>query len=116
MKRVYSADSVAMAWHIHNMLEYHGIATVLRNMNLFSVAGELPVSECLPEVWVSNDLDFRYAEQLVQEVNQPQSAELAGEPDWQCPSCHENNAATFDICWQCQMSRHQELTDQQSDT
>ncbi len=117
MKRVYTADSVAMAWHISNVLQFHGIDTELRNSNLYSVAGELPITECLPEVWVKRPLDFRYAEQLIRELLQgdgqpdstdkPEAGALSSAPDWLCRECGESNADIFAICWQCQASRYQ---------
>ena len=43
MKLVYTADNVAMAWHVRNLLEQHDIAAIVRNDKLYSVAGEMPV-------------------------------------------------------------------------
>lgn len=98
MQKVYTTDSVAMAWHLRNVLEQHDIDTQIRNANLYSVAGELPINECLPELWV-RPLDLKRAEQLIRE-SQLESEDLG--PDWQCPACGEMNASTFDLCWNCQ--------------
>jgi len=68
MKQVYTADSVPMAWHMANVLEYHGIQALVKNDKLYSVAGEIPFIECLPEVWVQNDLDYIRAGQIIKEL------------------------------------------------
>lgn len=107
MKRVYTADSVAMAWHMRNVLEQHDIGAQVRNDNLYSVAGEVPIHECQPEVWVK-PLDFRRAEQIIRELEQSNSARQEG-PDWTCSHCQESNFDTFDICWNCQHSRYPDV-------
>jgi hypothetical protein len=104
MKRVYTADSIAMAWHIRNVLEQHDIASTVRNDKLYSAAGELPVTECLPQVWVSHNLDVKRAEQIVYDLNFDEE-EL---PDWKCTACSEDNAGNFDICWNCQKPNNKE--------
>ena len=48
MKKVYTADSPAIAWHFRNVLEQHGIASLVKNDLLYSVGGEVPIHECLP--------------------------------------------------------------------
>ena len=102
MKRVYTADSVPMAWHIANVLENHDIQALVKNDRLHSVAGEVPVNECMPEVWVRNDLDYIRAEQIITELES--TAEIE-EPDWRCRTCAEENAGNFDLCWNCQAQR-----------
>ena len=99
MKRVYTADNVAMAWHVRNLLEQHDIAAIVRNDKLYSVAGEMPVHECLPEVWVEEKLNVRRAEQIIRKLAIPVPEE--GE-EWNCGNCDEVNAASFDLCWNCQ--------------
>lgn len=99
MKKIYTADSAAMAWHIRNVLEQHDIYAVVKNEKLASIAGETPITETMPEVWVK-PLFAKRAEQIVQEVlNSDDSPE--GE-DWICMTCGEENTASFDICWNCQ--------------
>lgn len=99
MKRVYTTESLPMVWHMRNVLEQHDIETVIRNDKLFSVAGEVPVTECLPEIWVKNMLDFERAERLINELEN--SPEILGE-DWDCGTCGESNGSNFHVCWNCQ--------------
>lgn len=107
MKRIYSNTNVALVWHVRNMLEQQGIPVQVRNDKLYSVAGELPVTECMAEVWVQHPLNYRFAEQLVAEL---ESAEPDAVADWQCNECGESVAGSFAICWNCQSG-----TDPQSD-
>ncbi len=102
MKRVYVADSVPMAWHISNVLEQYGIEALIKNDRLYSVAGEVPVNECLPEVWVKNDLDYSRAERILREL---ESSPKAEEKEWVCGACGEENGGNFDLCWNCQHAR-----------
>lgn len=100
MKRVYSSDTVALAWHIRNLLEQHNIHATVKNEQLYSVAGEVPLGECMPEVWV-DDLVFSRAEKIIRDVEN--STETEGD-DWVCENCKESNGANFGLCWNCQAS------------
>ncbi|MBM87043.1 MAG: hypothetical protein CMQ41_01560 [Gammaproteobacteria bacterium] len=98
MKRIYTADSIAMAWHMRNVLEQHDIYAQVKNEGLSSIAGETPITEILPEVWVK-PLYAKRAEQIVKEIIN--SEELENE-SWICKSCGEDSLGIFDICWNCQ--------------
>lgn len=98
-KRVYTSYSVPMAWHVRNVLQQHDIATTLKNDNLYSVSGEVPFTECMPEVWVDNSLDFSRAERIIGELES--AADIEG-ADWACKTCGEINTVIFEICWNCQ--------------
>ena len=109
MKKVYSTEILANAWNIKNVLEQHDIEAVIKNENLFSVSGEVPFLECLPEVWVK-PLDFARAEQLIAELDN--SSQEVG-PDWTCVGCGESNLSNYSICWSCESSQEAHLTKQQ---
>ncbi len=103
MKRVYTADNRALAWHIKNILESNTVAAEVRNDTLHSAQGGVPVNECNPEVWVVHDSDAETARQLIAE--QVESA-LEDETQWQCVTCGEPNFGQFDLCWNCQSERN----------
>lgn len=98
MKRIYTADSLAMAWHMRNVLEQHDIYSEVKNEGLSSIAGETPITESLPEVWVK-PLYVKRAEQVIKEIIK---SEEFYEKDWVCKSCGEDNLGNFAICWNCQ--------------
>ena len=100
MKRVYSTEILANAWNIKNVLEQHDIEAIIKNENLFSVSGEVPFLECLPQIWVK-PLNFVRAEQIIADLNA--SSEAVG-PDWVCASCGESNLSNYAICWSCESS------------
>ena len=88
-----------MAWHIKNVLENSAIPAVVKNEQLFSAVGEIPVTECMPEVWVLNPDNFAKAEALIAQVQQENDNPGA---DWICSTCQESNGGNFEICWSCQ--------------
>lgn len=100
MKRVYTTDNLAKAWNIRNVLEQHDIQAEVKNQQLYSVAGEVPITECMVEVWV-RPLYFVRAEQIIFEIEN--GAEVEG-PDLLCCSCGESNAINFALCWNCEAS------------
>lgn len=108
MKRVYTTESVALAWHMRNVLEQHHIDAVVKNEQLYSIAGEMPITECLAEVWVKHDLDFRHAENIIRDIES--TTEVEGE-DWSCDECGETNMGNFAVCWNCQRSHDQETVE-----
>ena len=96
MKKVYSSDNTVMAGHIHSLLEANDIDCHLRNINLSSGIGELPINECWPEVWVNNDDDAELAENLIKKT----LSNAEQNESWQC-QCGEMNEGQFEICWSC---------------
>ncbi len=100
MKKVYSTEILANAWNIRNVLEQHDIEAEVRNENLFSVSGEVPFIECMPEVWVQSLFSVR-AEQIISEIEN--STEVKG-PDWLCTDCGASNTINFAVCWNCERS------------
>jgi hypothetical protein len=100
MKRVYTADNRALAWHIKNILQSNSIEAEVRNDTLHSAQGGIPVNECYPEVWVINEADELPAAKLIEE--QQNSDQAIQKPQWNCSNCGEQNFGQFEICWNCQ--------------
>ncbi len=97
-KRVYIADNAASAWNIKNLLQLYNIDAQVKNDQLYSIAGEVPVTETLPEVWVDSAV-YERAREIVEES---ESREQTSEPDWFCKKCRELNTGEFALCWNCQ--------------
>ncbi|MFP4137622.1 MAG: DUF2007 domain-containing protein [Halomonas sp.] len=98
--RVFAHPNALLVGHVRNLLEAAGIPVELRNMTLSGGAGELPLTECEPEVWVRTHNRER-AEALIREA-------LSGEseaPAWRCPGCGEALEGAFDTCWRCGTGR-----------
>ena len=100
MKKLTSAESLVTINHYKNVLESEGIATVIKNAILGGIAGEMPLDQVWPELWVVNDLDYERAKQLIDETI---TVESPTEP-WTCRKCGEQNEGQFAACWNCGVS------------
>ncbi|QJQ94578.1 MULTISPECIES: DUF2007 domain-containing protein [Halomonadaceae] len=99
--RVFAHANALLVSHVRNVLSGAEIPAELRNMTLGGGAGELPLGECEPEVWVARD----NAERAISLIHE--SLRGGGEtlPDWCCPQCGETLEGAFDTCWNCGESR-----------
>ena len=102
MQRVYTSADIMMVHHLRNVLEDHGIPCLVKNETLGIAAGQLPILECWPELWVVDDGQQPQARELVQEALH--AAPAAG-PGWTCPGCGEVIEGQFSECWSCGQSR-----------
>ncbi|TDB02713.1 DUF2007 domain-containing protein [Halomonas marinisediminis] len=98
--RVFAHSNTLLVSHVYNLLEAAGIPAELRNMTLGGGAGELPLGECEPEVWVKSHNRER-ADALIGDA-------LTGRSDaaaWHCPGCGETLEGVFEACWKCGAGR-----------
>lgn len=102
MQKVYSAANITMVGLVKDLLDSHGIRTVIRNQFLSAAAGELPPIECWPELWIIDDGSYEQARQLVEEILRADGSPAEA---WQCPECHEELEGQFGQCWRCGASR-----------
>ena len=98
MRKVYASDNGIILGHVRQVLESHAIGCVVRNDFLLGGAGEIPINETWPEVWVTDDRDFERARALVDAVA-PEAD--ATDPPWRCVSCEELVEGQFTDCWRC---------------
>ena len=97
MKKVYvSTDSILVA-QLRAMLETNHIDCMVRNDFLTGAAGELPVMECWPELWVIEDFQVDKAQTLINTLVHAHP----GGSSWICPNCAESLEAAFSQCWHC---------------
>lgn len=102
MRRVYASDNIAVIGLVRQILEHHAIGCIVRNEFLLGGAGELPINETWPEIWVTDDRDFDRARDLVDAVTA--SAEPT-DPQWRCDLCGELIEGQFTDCWHCGAAR-----------
>ena len=102
MKKVYSSDSYFLVGHLRQMLESQHIKCIAKNEFLQGGAGELPPTECWPELWIAEDFQYDKAKELV-EGFLASSAEIGAE--WRCPECGEHLDGQFTACWHCGADR-----------
>ena len=102
MRKVYTSDNIAIIGHLRQVLENQAIRCIVRNDFLFGGAGELPVNETWPELWVVDDRDADRARALVDAIV---ATAHVSEPSWRCASCGEQMEGQFTDCWRCGASR-----------
>jgi hypothetical protein len=95
MKRVYRAASLLQVAHARNVLISAGIDCELRNIYLAGAAGDLPMMETWPQLYVADTDEPRALRALARaETFQP------GAP-WTCEECGESLEPQFTTCWRC---------------
>jgi hypothetical protein len=95
MKRVYRAASLLQVAHARNMLIAAGIRCEMRNLYLAGAAGDLPMMETWPQLYVE-EADERDALHVLSGA----STASDGAP-WICEECDEQLEAQFTTCWRC---------------
>jgi len=97
MKKIYSSHDSLIINHLRNLLESIDIRCQIQNEVLAGAAGELPPTECWPELWVVESSQAEKAEEAIKAALSPD--ESAG-PAWGCPECGERIESQFTQCWQ----------------
>ncbi len=98
MIRLYQAENLPQAQLLLDRLAAAGIEAHIFNANAQGIAGETPVTETLPEIWLENPSDEAAARAIVDEFEQQLAAPVTERP---CPYCGAMNPSTFEICWKC---------------
>jgi hypothetical protein len=99
MKRVFRAASLLQVAHARNVLISAGIACELRNLYLAGAAGDLPLMETWPQLYVEDGDEQPALRALAHAARAP-----TGSP-WTCEDCGENLEAQFTTCWRCGRER-----------
>ncbi|MGM0536572.1 MAG: putative signal transducing protein [Pseudomonadota bacterium] len=94
--RAFAHSNALLVSHVHNVLTAAGIPAELCNLTLGGGAGELPLGECEPEVWVAPH-NLAQAERLIRQTLEG----TTDRPAWRCPGCGECLDGVFDTCWNC---------------
>jgi len=97
VKKVFTAQNVVMPGFLKQILEDRGIRCVIRNEHLGSAAGEVPVNECWPELWVADDREAQLARSLIDSALRDSEER----DPWRCPRCGEQIEGQFAQCWNC---------------
>ncbi len=98
MKLLYTRENRYLVYNIQNVIENHGITTLLKNEYASGAVGDLVPHESWLELWVKNDSDYDKAIDIINDMLKNNA------PDWVCSNCQEINTAAFDFCWNCQTS------------
>jgi hypothetical protein len=97
MKRLCRASSLPDAHILRGVLQEAGIETLVFNENAQSGAGQLPVNEACPELWLVREQDLARAREVVKAFER--APQVTGSVA--CAACGEDNPANFELCWGC---------------
>lgn len=95
MKRLTSAPNLAIAALWVDLLRQAGVEASVQRIWTSSIAGELPLDQTLPEVWVHDDDQLDSARVLLHQMRHPRVRH------WRCPACGEQVDGPFMECWNC---------------
>ena len=99
MKKVYTADSPAIALAFPKCFRTTwDCLSWLRMIFFILLEGKYLSMSALPEVWVQEGLNAKYAESIIQSIENNESTK---NDMWLCQRCGESNFESFDICWRC---------------
>ena len=102
MKRIHCSMDPLMIGHLKNVLATFGIKCVTKKMDLISAAGQLPPTECWPELWVLEDAKIAKAKAILKKTLAPLASV---KKIWVCKNCHEKIEGQFSECWNCGCDR-----------
>ncbi|EKZ96879.1 MULTISPECIES: putative signal transducing protein [Cupriavidus] len=102
MKLLLRTPSLVHAAHCENVLRAAGIQAEVRNTWLAGAAGDIPLQESAPQVWILDDSTETDAWAVLNAAANPRPG-----PHWQCRHCGEWHEAQFAACWRCGQPQEQ---------
>jgi hypothetical protein len=102
MKKVFSAKDPLMVGHLKNVLATYGIRCITKKVDLISAAGEIPPTECWPELWVIDEEKALKAKAVLKKSLAPLASV---KKPWRCSGCSEELEGQFTQCWKCGRNR-----------
>jgi hypothetical protein len=97
MRRLFTCKNIIDAGILRGLLTGNDIECETRGEYLSMAIGEIPYSECYPQLWVSDE-DFERAKAI---LDQWQNREPVSHDRWTCKGCGEVNEGQFMSCWKC---------------
>lgn len=97
MRKVFSHHDRFRVWQVKQLLEDNQIPCFIKNEYAIGAMGELSPLDVLPEVWLTDEEWSQKAKALISKLLESN----AGEKEWHCDHCNEDNDASFEVCWQC---------------
>ena len=98
MQRVFTAATLLEAHLVQQMLEVEFIPTAVFDENAHGAAGELPITEVWPEVWIKDDRHCSEARSIIERYETASSSKMRAT----CAQCGESSPVNFQICWYCE--------------
>ncbi len=97
MIRIYRAASLPDAHLLRALLVQLRIDACVFNEHAQAGAGELPLTEVYPEVWLMDGRDLERAREVIREFEAPEPVRAPRH----CSACGEGSPGNFQVCWNC---------------
>ena len=111
MKRLFRANTPAeepILQLLKSALEEEGIACMVRNELLTIAKGDVPPTDCVPELWIVEDQDLTKATAILDDWRE---SSTETQTPWVCPHCKEEIGGQFTSCWKCGKDREERRDD-----
>jgi len=96
--KIFATDDRLLIHHLKNSLQSAGIDCFIKNDMIYSLAGEVPVNEVWPEIWIKKSSQKTKAQQLLESIVNVSNVK---QPSWICEHCGEKHDGQFTSCWRC---------------
>lgn len=104
--KIFSAHNPIEAHIVRGLLESQNIHAKVHSDNIFSLKGEIPMTnDTDPYVWL---IDHRFAKQAKAIITEYENRKEDEHPNWICSQCNESVEAIFAVCWNCGNSDHKQ--------
>jgi len=100
MPPFYASLKRLEVYHLRNLLEAEGIPCIVLHEALSQLAGEIPFTECMLELWLKREDDRSRAQQILRAF----CIGPAPAGKWRC-GCDEILEGQFTACWKCGSDR-----------
>ena len=97
MRKLTSCKNIVDAGLLKGFLTENGIECEIGGTYLSMGLGEIPFTECFPELWVADE-DLESAEEILEEWRRKP---VGPQNSWRCRGCGEVNEGQFTPCWRC---------------
>lgn len=95
MKRLMQAPNLPLASLWAEQLSAAGFESRVLRAYASGIAGEIPVDQALPEIWLLDDSRWADATDWFRRWLRPVDRR------WACPACSEIVEGPFESCWNC---------------
>ena len=109
MELIHTTEDTVYLYHLKNILETAGVESLIKNDRLLTISGEIPMTNCWPELWIVDDTKLSLSMKIFHEV-QTNGIEIDEHEVWVCDRCGETHSKQFSDCWNCHSIENEKIT------